>query len=75
MAKASGPDGVFRPGEYYSLHEFAQMCKLTVRTIREKYISTGELRVSQLGKGSEIIPFHEAARFFDERFGWDQEDE
>ena len=71
MKAGDAASGVICPGEYYRLDEFARRCGMTVRTLREKYVNTELLRVSRLAKGSEMVPYSEAARFLEEMLGCD----
>lgn len=63
------PSGVIWPDGYYTLRELSIILGMTLRTFREKYVATGQLRVATLARGSEIVPGYEVARFFDELLG------
>lgn len=71
MSKATAASGSFGPGEFYTLHEFARKCGLTVRTVREKFVNTGILRVTGLGRSAAVVSYDEVARFFREYEGGD----
>jgi hypothetical protein len=70
MANSSRrPSGEFWPDAYYTLREVAIKANMTLRTIREKHVQTGKLRVAELARGSEMVPGYEVARWIDELFG------
>jgi hypothetical protein len=69
MSKTAAVGGTFGPGEFYTLHEFSQKCGLTVRTVRERFVNSGLLRVTTLGRSSAVVSYDEVARFFREHEG------
>lgn len=75
MSKAIAAGGTFGPGEFYTLHEFSRKCGLTVRVVREKFVATGLLRVTSLGRSSAVVSYDEVARFFREHEGEDAWDD
>jgi len=73
MSKSSGSNGEFYRESYYTLREFCQKLGCSVKTVRTKYVATGKLLVSEIARGYEIVLGYEAARFFDELFGEDED--
>ena len=52
----------YRDGSYYTLQEFAHKLGMPIKTIRNKFVYPGLLKVCQLARGYEVVPGYEECK-------------